>query len=211
MPRRTYRKCSIETCQNNVVAKDLCDLHYRRLLHHGDVEQGRPTDWGKRDLHPLYNHWTWIRRSNKRIDSRWDDFWTFVKDVGDRPSSIHRIGRVDESRPYGPDNFLWREKKFLQRRNETKKDYQRRYMQNYRQTSPDKVRDAELRKRYGIGVEKYDAMVSEQNGLCAICMRAETSTNPRTGKPRALAVDHCHRSGHVRKLLCQNCNQGLGN
>ncbi|MGR7027288.1 endonuclease VII domain-containing protein [Geodermatophilus sp. URMC 62] len=56
-----------------------------------------------------------------------------------------------------------------------------------------------LRRRYGITAEEVDAMFAEQGGRCAICRRAP-----------ALHVDHDHRSGEVRALLCFRCNGGLG-
>ncbi len=57
-------------------------------------------------------------------------------------------------------------------------------------------------KRYGITVEQYDAMLRQQNGLCAICGRAP--------KRFRLAVDHDHETGEIRGLLCTRCNLGLG-
>jgi hypothetical protein len=54
---------------------------------------------------------------------------------------------------------------------------------------------------YGISLEQYEAMVARQGGLCAICKE----------KPeKSLCVDHCHTSGRVRGLLCNNCNCMLG-
>ena len=68
--------------------------------------------------------------------------------------------------------------------------------------SKDKIggsRTYHLRRRYGITAEEVDAMSAEQGGLCAICRRAP-----------ALHVDHDHRTGEVRALLCFGCNGGLG-
>lgn len=48
-----------------------------------------------------------------------------------------------------------------------------------------------------------ESMVADQNGLCAICQQ----TLP-DGKHRH--VDHCHKTGHVRAVLCHHCNVGLG-
>lgn len=64
-------------------------------------------------------------------------------------------------------------------------------------------RDAGLRARYGISLDQYNELLKAQNGVCAIC----ESTCP-TG--RNLAVDHSHKTGKVRGLLCVRCNQGLG-
>lgn len=63
-------------------------------------------------------------------------------------------------------------------------------------------RDKRLRKEYGISEREYDAILEEQGGGCAICGKAP-------GK-RAHAVDHCHKDGHVRGILCWTCNATLG-
>lgn len=60
-----------------------------------------------------------------------------------------------------------------------------------------------LKFKFGITMADYLAMLEAQGGVCAIC--GETC---RSG--RSLAVDHDHRSGRVRGLLCAGCNGGLG-
>lgn len=65
--------------------------------------------------------------------------------------------------------------------------------------------------RYGINEYKYEDLLISQNYKCAICNNEETSIDKRTGKVYELAVDHCHKTGQVRGLLCANCNGGLGN
>jgi hypothetical protein len=53
---------------------------------------------------------------------------------------------------------------------------------------------------YGMLPEDYAALMARQGGVCAIC------GDP--GDP--LCIDHCHDTGRVRGLLCDNCNVGLG-
>jgi hypothetical protein len=50
-------------------------------------------------------------------------------------------------------------------------------------------------------------MLDKQGGLCAICGNTPAKTNSRN---QTLHVDHCHSTGVVRELLCQDCNRGLG-
>lgn len=71
-------------------------------------------------------------------------------------------------------------------------------------------RTSNLRKNFGIEIEEYESLLSKQKGVCAICSQPETYIHKTTGKPARLAVDHCHTSGSVRKLLCKACNNGLG-
>lgn len=63
---------------------------------------------------------------------------------------------------------------------------------------------AEERKRkYGVTPESFDSMFEAQCGACQICRRVFEG-------PRAPHVDHCHRSGKVRGLLCTRCNTQVG-
>jgi Recombination endonuclease VII len=65
------------------------------------------------------------------------------------------------------------------------------------------MRDYAYRTQYSITTEDYERMLIEQNGVCGICLLPPPAN-------RRLAVDHCHRSGAVRKLLCTKCNMALG-
>lgn len=63
---------------------------------------------------------------------------------------------------------------------------------------------ARLRRSYGISRAEYEALFVEQGGLCAICRRPSRYATGR------LAVDHDHRTGRVRWLLCDGCNRFVG-
>lgn len=62
-----------------------------------------------------------------------------------------------------------------------------------------------LERKYGLSWETYAAMLEAQGNACAICLRGFG-----TGKREGPYADHCHTQGHVRGLLCQACNLGLG-
>jgi len=57
--------------------------------------------------------------------------------------------------------------------------------------------------KYGVTKEFLVELFEKQNGHCAICGEI-----PKT--ERGLHVDHCHKTGVVRGLLCHGCNTGLG-
>ena len=72
---------------------------------------------------------------------------------------------------------------------------------------PVAYRNAELQRRYGITHQDYEVMLAEQNNQCAICKTTEPGGRHKTNY---FFVDHCHKTGKVRKLLCHNCNTALG-
>lgn len=83
------------------------------------------------------------------------------------------------------------------------------YGRAHRAAHPRIHRNADLRKSFGISIEEYDAMHAAQNGVCAICARPERAR--RGDKTKWLAVDHDHKTGKVRGLLCTPCNIAIGN
>lgn len=60
-----------------------------------------------------------------------------------------------------------------------------------------------LLARYGLTEDAFHVRLDAQNHECAVC-REPLSQDHR------VHVDHSHESGHVRGLLCLNCNVGLG-
>jgi hypothetical protein len=76
----------------------------------------------------------------------------------------------------------------------------------YAATGGDRVSHAQvLRQKYRLTTADYERMLERQQHACAICGEPETVLG-RGGTPRRLAVDHDHRTGTVRQLLCHRCN-----
>jgi Recombination endonuclease VII len=62
----------------------------------------------------------------------------------------------------------------------------------------------ELKKKYGLTPEEFQAMYDAQNGCCKICKE------PLSAGKGGSVVDHCHTTERVRGLLCNGCNSGIG-
>ncbi len=62
--------------------------------------------------------------------------------------------------------------------------------------------------KFGLSLNDYKRLLADQNGVCAICSKPET--RKIYGKTILMAVDHCHKTGRVRGLLCGGCNKGIG-
>ena len=61
-----------------------------------------------------------------------------------------------------------------------------------------------LKSLYGITLEEYEELAAHQSWVCWICGKEETT------KDGFLHVDHCHKTGKIRGLLCGLCNRGIG-
>lgn len=92
---------------------------------------------------------------------------------------------------------------FYKQRNECKK-CKNLYTKSLRTRSGTGLREYNLWVKYKMTLVDYDKMLQQQNGVCAICKQKDN------GHWGILAVDHCHKQGHVRGLLCAKCNKGLG-
>lgn len=200
-----------EICGAPSAARNLCAMHLKRWQRHGHTEQTRPNDWGKREKHPLYV--VWSRLKNQTGSSRvpeWDDFWRFVSEIGERRSDDHWLWRKNRKLPFGPDNFFWREFTVVKTLAPGERKNPNAYSRAWRRVNWGRSAEHDRKKTYGITSDEYAKMLADQNEVCAICRKPEALVHKKTGRLRALSVDHCHKSGKVRGLLCGHCNNGLG-
>lgn len=95
---------------------------------------------------------------------------------------------------------------------------ERNYKKLYYQKNKEKVKEYKKRKKvhiknyqkgyrlrkYELTIEKYNEMLLGQNNCCKICL------TPKFNNGKRLAVDHCHKTGKIRGLLCESCNRAIG-
>jgi hypothetical protein len=121
------------------------------------------------------------------------------------------------------DEYRLKKKLRLANRSEEEKERFREYQRKWRKenidkiraqnkawekANPQKVKDKQLRRDFGITLVQYNFLYEEQGGLCKIC---RASVDVFGGKSKVyLHVDHDHETGKVRGLLCLGCNAGLG-
>lgn len=105
---------------------------------------------------------------------------------------------------------------------ERTRDIQRKYSRDYYNKNkelvlakarashdPFKKFKQRIKKAYNLTPEDYQQMLENQEYKCFLCKKDEIAKDYRTGKAKRLAVDHCHKTGRIRKLLCTLCNTGI--
>jgi hypothetical protein len=80
------------------------------------------------------------------------------------------------------------------------------YAAKWRSRNPDKQHAADIKRLYGIPIEEYNRLLTEQACGCKICGKQHDPT----AKRGRLYVDHDHTTGKIRGLLCGACNSALG-
>jgi len=95
------------------------------------------------------------------------------------------------------------------------KDCDNEKRKKWRKDNPERNQESQrnrnLLKRYGITLTEYEALFEAQGCKCGICGTPENysgHTGPR--KEWSFSVDHCHTTGKIRGLLCNDCNRALG-
>lgn len=117
--------------------------------------------------------------------------------------AVSNMDAVRRYRERHPERYKANKAAAYKRWREKNKEKHAQRNREWYQKNPGKVQDNVLKQKFGITKEIYDSMLSEQNGVCAICEKTCKSG-------RRLAVDHCHSTGKVRGLLCIKCNNTLG-
>lgn len=206
-PPRHRTFCHIDDCGRPVVSNGMCDMHRNRLRKTGTTDQ---SSWGAHTKHPLYNSWCYLRRhaGQHPMCESWQDFLTFAIDLGERPSSKHRLYSANDAFPIGPDNYVWKEAVTQRVDGEDERTYMNRAQRVYRAVRKEAFQGYETKKRYGLSSADVAAMFEAQGWVCAVCEKAETVLI--RGAASALAIDHCHTTGAIRGLLCSKCNRGIG-
>lgn len=73
-------------------------------------------------------------------------------------------------------------------------------MAERRKRDPRMIQRHNLKANYNMTLEEWDKMLAEQNGRCGICYKIMEPP----------CVDHNHKTGQVRGMLCHHCNRGIG-
>lgn len=100
-------------------------------------------------------------------------------------------------------------------KNECKVCFNEDLRKRYKKDGGMKDRNKHLVSNYGITIDDYFALLEKQGGVCAICGRGPenfevTDKNGVVKSYSRFLVDHDHKTGTVRGLLCRGCNSGLG-
>lgn len=86
------------------------------------------------------------------------------------------------------------------------KKYYRFYKSYCRPCEVERVRKRKLVRVYGISVDEFEEMKRKQGLLCYLCSKAIKESGKKADR---ICIDHDHKTGKVRALLCFKCNVGL--
>jgi len=125
-----------------------------------------------------------------------------------RPYVIEKAKKRTESGAY---KEYWHRPEIKERNHARHRTTEYRAMgrKKWKERSPErkeKYRWSYIMRNYGLEKEDFESMLEGQQNKCAIC-EFEFHDESKSTRPH---IDHCHDSGDVRGLLCNNCNTGLG-
>jgi hypothetical protein len=80
--------------------------------------------------------------------------------------------------------------------------YAQYFQRRIKEIPKETYREKQVASHYKISVEEYRKLIERSKGVCEACGHPQPSLS--------LAVDHDHKTGKVRGLLCRRCNLALG-
>lgn len=148
-------------------------------------------------------------------------FNEYTKDRSRKNNIYHRCKKCQKLLRFKQKEYhkIRGQKYYKNNKNKINLKNKKRYIKNkflhnnqtkkWREINPERFRELSLKNKYGINLNEFKEMLFKQNNLCKICLKPEI-VKYKDGKIKNLSVDHCHKTGEVRGLLCNKCNNGLG-
>jgi hypothetical protein len=120
----------------------------------------------------------------------------------------YRLKNKDKKISYNEKYYINNKEKFrlsALKYGRTKKG--KEYKKEYFNKNKERIRNNTLKNKFSITLVQYNEMFEKQGGLCAICKQKQEQISLRY---KNLAVDHNHKTGKIRGLLCSKCNKAIG-
>lgn len=99
-------------------------------------------------------------------------------------------------------------------RNLNRDDYNKKRLEwanKHRERRTRQSRDSYLKKKFNISFEQQEELLKKQNHKCVICLLPFKKRVDKLGRIiPTFCIDHNHKTGKVRGLICMDCNIGLG-
>lgn len=181
---KKYEKCVVcGTIESRYASKGLCDKCNKKRLYKKNPEKIREQrrQWRK-------THFENCRLSGKKYREKY---------------SKERKMRQKEYREKNKEIIHQKLRKYYRENPEKFKIYRER-RKLWRKANPLESRKSVMERLYGINPSAYKQILEKQEGKCAICGCYNLSAK------KVFSIDHCHKTGKVRGLLCSNCNTALG-
>lgn len=114
------------------------------------------------------------------------------------------ISKTNKPTPYCKECWKSESRAYYEKNKEEVKKRTHKYQQEHKDIVTKINRKRLLKYYWGMTLEEFDLLVKKQNGCCSICnLKLDESI-------KKLYVDHDHKTGKIRGLLCGPCNLALG-
>ncbi len=205
---KKYIKCSVAECNNSMKCKNLCNMHYCRFIRHGSTDMPiKIKEVEKKCSVPDCNNFV---KANKLCCKHYQRMRHHGTLNLATPKTKKQL-LVAEGKSFCPacnmiktlDHFHKDNYATLRIAVYCKECCSKKGKLSYCK-SKNKRRNYEYHKIYNISLEDYNKMLKEQDNKCLICHKQFASHR------RSIHIDHNHKTGKVRGLLCPRCNPLLG-
>lgn len=143
------------------------------------------------------------------VEKNEDEFYIQKSKWGDRPSSwCKNCICIDRKnfRDSNPGILRKRRKEYRQRNSQVIDARCKEWRKKYFERHPYKQFEYRIKSEYGITAHQFHEMIIEQENKCALCEKYFNHNGTKTN----FGIDHCHKTGKVRGLLCYQCNSAIG-